>query len=83
MIPSEGSDIRNHAQERIRGIMGGKVIETEISKVRRKARSDMAVEMVENMLESGMTPEMIARSCKLALDDIMIVQNRMLQKQTV
>ncbi len=70
-------------RERISDIMGGKVLVTEASKIRSKAREEMAVEMVENMLSSGMTPEMIAQSCKLALDDIKMVQKGMLQKQMV
>ncbi len=61
--------------------MGGKVLVTEASRIRDKARSDMAVEMVENMLQSGMTPEMIAESCKLAVTDVKIVQKNMSQKQ--
>lgn len=67
-------------KERIGGIMGGKVIVTEVSKARRKGREEMAVEMVENMLEAGMAPEEISKVCKLALSDIVIVQERMLQK---
>lgn len=43
----------------------------------------MAIEMVENMLMFGITPEMIAESCKLALSDIIIVQERMLQRQMI
>ena len=64
-------------------IMGGKVLVTEVSKARNKGREEMAVEIVENMLESGMAPEEIAKLCKLALSDIIIVQERMLQRQTV
>lgn len=64
-------------------IMGGKVLVTEVSKARSKGREEMAVEIVENMLESGMAPEEIAKLCKLALSDIIIVQERMLQKQMV
>ena len=70
-------------KERIGDIMGGKVLVTEASKMRRKGREEMAIELVENMLEFGMTPEMIAESCKLSLDDIKIVQKGMLQKRIV
>lgn len=43
----------------------------------------MAIEMVENMLEAGMAPEEISKVCKLALSDVLIVQERKLQRQTV
>ena len=61
-------------------IMGGKVIETEISKIRRKAREEEAIAIVENMLRKGKTPEEIAELCNYALSDIEIVQSRMLLK---
>ena len=64
-------------------IMGGKVIETEISRIRRKAREEEAIAIVENMLRKGKTPEEIADLCNYALGDVQTVQSRMLLKQTV
>ena len=43
----------------------------------------MAIEMVENMLEAGMALEEISKACKLALSDILTVQEHMLQGQMV
>lgn len=67
-------------RERIGNIMGGKVIVTEVSRARKKGREDEAVNIVKNMLQKGKTPEEIADLCNYALDDILIVKERMLKK---
>ncbi len=65
------------------GIMGGRVLVTEASKIKRRARAEEATAVVENMLRKGKTPEEIADLCNYALDDIKIVQERMMQGQMV
>ena len=72
---------RNYSniRERIGGIMGGKVLVTEVSRARKKGREEEAVNIVKNMLQKGKTPEEIADLCNYALDDIMVVKEHMLQ----
>ena len=60
-------------------IMGGKVLVTEASRIRDKAREEEAVSIVENMLRKGKMPEEIADLCNYALSDVIVVQERMLQ----